>query len=315
MSGVEVGGSWVRKGAVDAILGFLNAPPVTVGATVRALQPAVSAEVTREIQAITESIAKSGGTPLAVARDGKLLGVIHLKDIIKGGIRERFAELRRMGIRTVMITGDNPMTAAAIAAEAGVDDFLAQATPEHKLQLIRDEQAKGKLVAMCGDGTNDAPALAQADVGVAMNTGTQAAREAGNMVDLDSNPTKLIEIVEIGKQLLMTRGALTTFSIANDVAKYFAIIPAMFLAFYPQLQALNIMNLATPESAILSAIIFNALIIIGLIPLALKGVAYRPIGAGPLLRRNLLIYGLGGVIIPFVGIKAIDLAVAALHLV
>ncbi|HEY6257571.1 MAG TPA: potassium-transporting ATPase subunit KdpB, partial [Xanthobacteraceae bacterium] len=315
MSGVEVGGSWVRKGAVDSILAFLNAPPITVGTTVHALQPAVSAEVAREIQMISEGIAKSGGTPLAVARDGKLLGIIHLKDIIKGGIRERFAELRRMGIRTVMITGDNPMTAAAIAAEAGVDDFLAQATPEDKLRLIRDEQAKGKLVAMCGDGTNDAPALAQADVGVAMNTGTQAAREAGNMVDLDSNPTKLIEIVEIGKQLLMTRGALTTFSIANDVAKYFAIIPAMFLAFYPQLQALNIMNLASPESAILSAIIFNALIIIALIPLALKGVAYRPIGAGPLLRRNLLIYGVGGVIIPFVGIKAIDLAVAALHLV
>jgi K+-transporting ATPase ATPase B chain len=315
MSGVEVGGSWVRKGAVDSILAFLNSPPVTVGATVRALQPAVSAEVAREIQAISDSIAKSGGTPLAVARDGKLLGVIHLKDIVKGGIRERFAELRRMGIRTVMITGDNPMTAAAIAAEAGVDDFLAQATPEDKLQLIRDEQAKGKLVAMCGDGTNDAPALAQADVGVAMNTGTQAAREAGNMVDLDSNPTKLIEIVEIGKQLLMTRGALTTFSIANDVAKYFAIIPAMFLAFYPQLQALNIMNLASPQSAILSAIIFNALIIIALIPLSLKGVRYRPIGAGPLLRRNLLIYGVGGVIVPFIGIKAIDLAVAALHLV
>jgi K+-transporting ATPase ATPase B chain len=315
MSGVEVGGSWVRKGAVDSILAFLNAPPLQMGSTVYALQPAVSAEVAREIQLISESIGKSGGTPLAVARDGKLLGVIHLKDIVKGGIRERFAELRRMGIRTVMITGDNPMTAAAIAAEAGVDDFLAQATPEDKLQLIRDEQAKGKLVAMCGDGTNDAPALAQADVGVAMNTGTQAAREAGNMVDLDSNPTKLIEIVEIGKQLLMTRGALTTFSIANDVAKYFAIIPAMFLAFYPQLQALNIMNLASPQSAILSAIIFNALIIVALIPLALKGVAYRPIGAGPLLRRNLLIYGLGGVVIPFAGIKAIDLAVAALHLV
>ena len=235
----------------------------------------------REINAIADAIAKSGGTPLAVAKDGKLLGVIHLKDIVKGGIRERFAELRRMGIRTVMITGDNPMTAAAIAAEAGVDDFLAQATPEDKLKLIRDEQAKGKLVAMCGDGTNDAPALAQADVGVAMNTGTQAAREAGNMVDLDSNPTKLIEVVEIGKQLLMTRGALTTFSIANDVAKYFAIIPAMFVAFYPQLQALNIMNLATPQSAILSAIIFNALIIIALIPLALKGVRYRPIGRRP----------------------------------
>ncbi len=229
------------------------------------------------------SIAKSGGTPLAVAKDGKLLGVVHLKDIVKGGIRERFAELRRMGIRTVMITGDNPMTAAAIAAEAGVDDFLAQATPEEKLRLIRSEQAKGKLVAMCGDGTNDAPALAQADVGVAMNTGTVAAREAGNMVDLDSNPTKLIEVVEIGKQLLMTRGALTTFSIANDVAKYFAIIPAMFVAFYPQLQALNIMQLGSPQSAILSAIIFNALIIIALIPLALKGVAFRAIGAGPLL--------------------------------
>jgi K+-transporting ATPase ATPase B chain len=315
MSGVEVGGSWVRKGAVDSILSFLSSPQVTVGAAARVLQPAVSAEVAREIQVISDSVGKSGGTPLAVAKDGKLLGVIHLKDIIKGGIRERFAELRRMGIRTVMITGDNPMTAAAIAAEAGVDDFLAQATPEDKLQLIRNEQSKGKLVAMCGDGTNDAPALAQADVGVAMNTGTQAAREAGNMVDLDSNPTKLIEIVEIGKQLLMTRGALTTFSIANDVAKYFAIIPAMFLAFYPQLQALNIMNLASPQSAILSAIIFNALIIIALIPLALKGVAYRPIGAGPLLRRNLMIYGIGGVIIPFVGIKAIDLAVAALHLV
>jgi potassium-transporting ATPase ATP-binding subunit len=318
MSGVEVGGSWVRKGAVDSILAFLNAPPVTTGATARILQPAVSADVAREIQAISDSIAKSGGTPLAVARDGKLLGVIQLKDIVKGGIRERFAELRRMGIRTIMITGDNPMTAAAIAAEAGVDDFLAQATPEDKLRLIRDEQAKGKLVAMCGDGTNDAPALAQADVGVAMNTGTQAAREAGNMVDLDSNPTKLIEIVEIGKQLLMTRGALTTFSIANDVAKYFAIVPAMFLTFYPQLQALNIMDLGTkdhPESAILSAIIFNALVIIALIPLSLKGVRYRPIGAGPLLRRNLLIYGLGGVIVPFVGIKAIDLAVLALHLV
>jgi potassium-transporting ATPase ATP-binding subunit len=316
MSGVEVGSSWVRKGAVDAILNYLSPSAVVVGAggAVQALRPSVSAETVREIQAIADAIAKSGGTPLAVARDGRLLGVIHLKDIVKGGIRERFAELRRMGIRTVMITGDNPMTAAAIAAEAGVDDFLAQATPEDKLKLIRDEQAKGKLVAMCGDGTNDAPALAQADVGVAMNTGTQAAREAGNMVDLDSNPTKLIEIVEIGKQLLMTRGALTTFSIANDVAKYFAIIPAMFVAFYPQLQALNIMRLQTPESAILSAIIFNALIIIALIPLSLKGVRYRPIGAGPLLRRNLWIYGAGGVIIPFIGIKAIDLVVSALHL-
>ena len=305
MSGVEVGGSWVRKGAVDAIIKFVNSA---------AKGAAVSADGARELNSIAESIAKSGGTPLAVAKDGKLLGIVQLKDIVKGGIRERFAELRRMGIRTIMITGDNPMTAAAIAAEAGVDDFLAQATPEDKLHLIRDEQAKGKLVAMCGDGTNDAPALAQADVGVAMNTGTQAAREAGNMVDLDSNPTKLIEVVEIGKQLLMTRGALTTFSIANDVAKYFAIIPAMFVAFYPQLQTLNIMNLSTPTSAILSAIIFNALIIVALIPLALKGVKYRPIGAGPLLVRNLWIYGVGGVVIPFVGIKAIDTVVTVLHL-
>jgi K+-transporting ATPase ATPase B chain len=317
MSGVDIGPSWVRKGAVDSILAFVNEPASAVGAggTVQALRPAISTDASREIHAIADAIAKSGGTPLAVAKDGKLLGVIQLKDIVKGGIRERFAELRRMGIRTVMITGDNPMTAAAIAAEAGVDDFLAQATPEDKLRLIRDEQAKGKLVAMCGDGTNDAPALAQADVGVAMNTGTQAAREAGNMVDLDSNPTKLIEIVEIGKQLLMTRGALTTFSIANDVAKYFAIIPAMFVAFYPQLQTLNVMNLRTPESAILSAIIFNALVIIALIPLSLKGVRYRPIGAAPLLRRNLWIYGGGGVVIPFVAIKAIDVIVTALHLV
>jgi K+-transporting ATPase ATPase B chain len=318
MSGIEVGRSWVRKGAVDSILNYLNSQvsiaASSFGATAKVLQSAITAETAHEVTVIADAIAKAGGTPLAVAKDGHVLGIIYLKDIIKGGIRERFAELRRMGIRTVMITGDNPMTAAAIAAEAGVDDFLAQATPEDKLRLIREEQAKGKLVAMCGDGTNDAPALAQADVGVAMNTGTQAAREAGNMVDLDSNPTKLIEIVEIGKQLLMTRGALTTFSIANDVAKYFAIIPAMFLAFYPQLQALNIMHLATPQSAILSAIIFNALIIIALIPLALKGVAYRPIGAGALLRRNLLIYGLGGVLIPFIGIKAIDLLVNALHL-
>jgi len=317
MSGVEFGTTSIRKGAVDAILGFLNGSTpaaATRSAAALALKPSVSSEAMRELQALADGIAKTGGTPLAVARDGKLLGVIHLKDIVKGGIRERFAELRRMGIRTIMVTGDNPTTAAAIAAEAGVDDFLAQATPEDKLSFIREEQAKGKLVAMCGDGTNDAPALAQADVGVAMNTGTQAAREAGNMVDLDSNPTKLIEVVEIGKQLLMTRGALTTFSIANDVAKYFAIIPAMFLAFYPQLQALNIMNLATPQSAILSAIIFNALIIVALIPLSLKGVAYRPIGAGPLLRRNLLIYGLGGIIIPFIGIKAIDLLVTALNL-
>jgi K+-transporting ATPase ATPase B chain len=316
MSGVEIGSSWVRKGAVDSILNYLTSAPAAVGAggAVQAFRPAITADTAREVQAIADTIAKSGGTPLAVAKDNRLLGVIQLKDIVKGGIRERFAELRRMGIRTVMITGDNPMTAAAIAAEAGVDDFLAQATPEDKLGLIRDEQSKGKLVAMCGDGTNDAPALAQADVGVAMNTGTQAAREAGNMIDLDSNPTKLIEIVEIGKQLLMTRGALTTFSIANDVAKYFAIIPAMFIAFYPQLQALNIMKLGTPESAILSAIIFNALIIIALIPLSLKGVRYRPIGAARLLRRNLLIYGAFGVIIPFFGIKAIDLVVVALHL-
>jgi K+-transporting ATPase ATPase B chain len=316
MSGVDTGGSSVRKGAVDAILNYVSgsAQPVASGNTARAIQPLLNSDIGRELQSISDEIAKSGGTPLAVAKDGRLLGVIQLKDIVKGGIRERFAELRRMGIRTVMITGDNPMTAAAIAAEAGVDDFLAQATPEDKLKLIRDEQAKGKLVAMCGDGTNDAPALAQADVGVAMNTGTQAAREAGNMVDLDSNPTKLIEVVEIGKQLLMTRGALTTFSIANDVAKYFAIIPAIFLTFYPELNALNIMHLSSPQSAILSAIIFNALIIIALIPLALKGVAYRAIGAGALLRRNLMIYGLGGIIIPFIGIKAIDLVVAALHM-
>ncbi|AVT81911.1 potassium-transporting ATPase subunit KdpB [Rhodopseudomonas palustris] len=318
MSGVDIGGSSIRKGAVDSILVSVAAVPgvaTTQGNTARAIETVSNVEGAQELVAIADEIAKAGGTPLAVARDGKLLGVIQLKDIVKGGIRERFAELRRMGIRTVMITGDNPMTAAAIAAEAGVDDFLAQATPEDKLRLIRDEQAKGKLVAMCGDGTNDAPALAQADVGVAMNSGTQAAREAGNMVDLDSNPTKLIEVVEIGKQLLMTRGALTTFSIANDVAKYFAIIPAMFLAFYPQLGVLNVMHLASPQSAILSAIIFNALIIIALIPLALKGVSYRPVGAAALLRRNLLIYGLGGILVPFVGIKAIDLAVSALHLV
>jgi K+-transporting ATPase ATPase B chain len=314
MSGVEIGNSWVRKGAVEAILDYLKSPKIASAGAAAARKPTISVEQTREANAIAEGIAKAGGTPLAVAQDGRLLGIIRLKDIIKGGIRERFAELRRMGIRTVMITGDNPMTAAAIAAEAGVDDFLAQATPEEKLKLIRAEQAKGKLVAMCGDGTNDAPALAQADVGVAMNAGTQAAREAGNMVDLDSNPTKLIEIVEIGKQLLMTRGALTTFSIANDVAKYFAIIPAMFIAFYPQLQALNVMGLATPESAILSAVIFNALIIVALIPLALKGIAYRPVGAPAVLRRNLLVYGLGGLIVPFVGIKLIDVIVAALHL-
>jgi K+-transporting ATPase ATPase B chain len=308
MSGVDVDGSSIRKGAVDAVLAYVNQATAAAGAA----RP--SSDTVRDIQAISDEIAKSGGTPLAVVRDGRLLGVVHLKDIVKGGIRERFSELRRMGIRTVMITGDNPMTAAAIAAEAGVDDFLAQATPEMKLALIREEQAKGKLVAMCGDGTNDAPALAQADVGVAMNTGTVAAREAGNMVDLDSDPTKLIEVVEIGKQLLMTRGALTTFSIANDIAKYFAIIPAMFLAFYPQLAALNVMGLETPQSAILSAIIFNALIIVALIPLSLKGVKYRAIGAGALLSRNLLVYGLGGIIVPFVGIKAIDMAITALGL-
>ena len=299
ISGIDVDGSSVRKGAVDAVLAWCGAP----------------AQEAAALTLISDRIAKSGGTPLAVAADRKLLGVIHLKDIVKGGIRERFSELRRMGIRTVMITGDNPLTAAAIAAESGVDDFLAQATPETKLKLIRDEQAKGKLVAMCGDGTNDAPALAQADVGVAMNTGTMAAREAGNMVDLDSDPTKLIEIVEIGKQLLMTRGALTTFSIANDVAKYFAIIPAMFVAFYPQLQALNIMGLRSPQSAILSAIIFNALIIIALIPLALRGVTYKPVGAASILRRNLLIYGLGGIVVPFVGIKLVDMIVNAIGLV
>ena len=317
MSGVDLDGSSIRKGAVDSIIASVSSQPMATRGSGAALafSPGVADETVREIQAIAEDVAKAGGTPLAVTRDGNLLGVVYLKDIVKGGIRERFAELRQMGIRTVMITGDNPMTAAAIAAEAGVDDFLAQATPEDKLALIRKEQAQGKLVAMCGDGTNDAPALAQADVGVAMNTGTVAAREAGNMVDLDSDPTKLIEIVGIGKQLLMTRGALTTFSIANDVAKYFAIIPAMFLVLYPQLQALNVMGLASPESAILSAIIFNALIIVVLIPLALKGVSYRAVGAGALLRRNLLIYGLGGILVPFVGIKAIDLAITALHLV
>jgi K+-transporting ATPase ATPase B chain len=300
MSGVDIDGHVIRKGAVDAVI-----------EQVRLAGHGVPPELTLE----TEKIAKSGGTPLAVVRDNRVLGLVQLKDIVKGGIRERFAELRQMGIRTVMITGDNAMTAAAIAAEAGVDDFLAQATPEAKLKLIREEQAKGKLVAMCGDGTNDAPALAQADVGVAMQTGTQAAREAGNMVDLDSDPTKLIEVVGIGKQMLMTRGALTTFSIANDVAKYFAIIPALFIAIYPQLNALNVMGLASPQSAILSAIIFNALIIIALIPLALRGVAYRPGPAAGLLRRNLLVYGLGGLVAPFVGIKLIDLLVNLVGLV
>jgi K+-transporting ATPase ATPase B chain len=270
--------------------------------------------VPEQLAGIVQRVARSGGTPLVVADGRQVLGVIHLKDIVKGGIRERFAHLRAMGIKTVMITGDNPLTAAAIASEAGVDDFLAQATPEDKMSLIKREQADGKLVAMTGDGTNDAPALAQADVGVAMNTGTQAAKEAGNMVDLDSNPTKLIEIVEIGKQLLITRGALTTFSIANDVAKYFAIIPAMFLATFPMLGALNIMGLRTPQSAILSAVIFNALVIVALVPLALRGIRYRPEGAAALLRRNLLIYGVGGIIVPFIGIKAIDVVITALGL-
>jgi len=297
MSGVDHEGAVIRKGAVDAVVAHAR----SMGAT-----PPME-----EIERIASYISKEGGTPLAVSRNGRVLGVVYLKDVVKGGIRERFAELRRMGIRTVMITGDNPQTAAAIAAEAGVDDFLAQATPEAKLRLIREEQAGGKLVAMCGDGTNDAPALAQADVGVAMQTGTNAAREAGNMVDLDSDPTKLIEIVGIGKQLLMTRGALTTFSVANDVAKYFAIIPAMFIALYPQIGVLNVMQLATPQSAILSAIIFNALIIIALIPLALRGVQYRPGTAAALLRRNLLVYGVGGLIVPFVGIKLIDIVVTA----
>jgi K+-transporting ATPase ATPase B chain len=299
MSGVDMKDREVRKGAVDSIRTYVTAKggafPV-------------------EVEKSAETIAKRGATPLVVADGKKVLGVIELKDIVKGGIKERFAELRKMGIKTVMITGDNPITAAAIAAEAGVDDYLAQATPENKLALIRDHQTGGRLVAMTGDGTNDAPALAQADVAVAMNTGTQAAKEAGNMVDLDSNPTKLIEIVEIGKQLLITRGALTTFSIANDVAKYFAIIPAAFATTYPALGALNVMHLATSESAILSAVIFNALIIIVLIPLALRGIAYRPIGASLLLRRNLLVYGLGGIVVPFVGIKAIDVLLVTLHL-
>jgi potassium-transporting ATPase ATP-binding subunit len=299
ISGVDVAGRWIRKGAIDSILRFLKLP-------IEKAPP--------EFRQAVERVAMSGGTPLAVAEEGRLLGVIHLKDIVKPGIKERFAAMRAMGIRTVMVTGDNPVTAAAIASEAGVDDFLAEATPEDKLAYIRKEQSGGRLIAMCGDGTNDAPALAQADVGVAMQTGTQAAREAGNMVDLDSNPTKLIEIVEIGKQLLMTRGSLTTFSIANDVAKYFAILPAMFAATYPVLGTLNVMRLTSSQSAILSAVIFNALIIIALIPLALKGVAYRPVGAAALLRRNLLIYGLGGLILPFIGIKAIDIVVAALHL-
>lgn len=300
LSGLQIGERLIRKGAVDSLL--------------RACPDSGRSPAATEMRRIADEIARLGQTPLGVAADDRLLGVIALRDVIKAGVRERFALLRQMGIRTVMITGDNPLTAAAIAAEAGVDDFLAEATPEDKLALIRREQQGGRLVAMCGDGTNDAPALAQADVGVAMNTGTQAAREAGNMVDLDSDPTKLIEIVGLGKQLLMTRGALTTFSVANDVAKYFAIIPAMFVVLYPGLGALNVMGLVSPQSAILSAIIFNALIIPLLVPLALRGVTYRPMGAGPLLARNLAIYGLGGLIAPFVGIKAIDLAIAALHL-
>jgi K+-transporting ATPase ATPase B chain len=299
MSGVDIGGRRIRKGAADQVVHFVQdnggAPPT-------------------DLKAIVERIARSGGTPLVVADESKALGVIYLKDMVKEGIRERFERLRAMGLRTVMITGDNPLTAAAIAQESGVDDFLAEATPETKLRLIREEQNQGKLVAMIGDGTNDAPALAQADVGIAMNAGTQAAREAGNMIDLDSNPTKVMEVVEIGKQLLMTRGALTTFSIANDVAKYFAIIPALFIVEYPQLQRLNVMHLATPQSAILSAVIFNALIIVALIPLALRGVRYRPVGAAAILTRNLFIYGVGGVIIPFIFIKAIDIIITALHL-
>jgi K+-transporting ATPase ATPase B chain len=300
MSGCDLDGRIIRKGAVDAIVSFVGE---------------MGGAVSSQIEGVTHGIADAGGTPLVVSEGSEVLGVIHLKDVVKGGIKERFARFRAMGIRTVMITGDNPRTAAAIAREAGVDDFLAEATPEAKMRLIKEEQNKGKLVAMTGDGTNDAPALAQADVGVAMNTGTQAAKEAGNMVDLDSNPTKLLEVVEIGKQMLMTRGVLTTFSIANDVAKYFAIIPAMFMGVYPEIAPLNIMHLASPQSAILSAVIFNAIIIILLIPLALRGVQYRPIGAGPLLARSLLIYGVGGVVAPFIGIKLVDLVLAAVGLV
>ncbi len=298
-SGVDADGQSWRKGAVDAVLKSLNL---------------TEAQAPAEIRQAVDRIARSGGTPLAVAENGVLVGVIHLKDVVKPGVKERFADLRRMGLRTVMITGDNPVTAAAIASEAGVDDYLAEATPEDKMRLIKAEQSKGRLVAMCGDGANDAPALAQADVGVAMQTGAQAAREAGNMVDLDSDPTKVIEIVEVGKQLLITRGALTTFSIANDVAKYFAIIPAMFVVALPALGALNVMQLGSPESAILSAVIFNALVIVALIPLALRGVRYRAIGAGALLSRNLLIYGLGGLIAPFIGVKLIDLVITGLGL-
>ncbi len=300
MSGCDVGGRVIRKGAVDAVC-----------AHVRSL----GGRVPQEVDAVAGRIADAGGTPLAVSDGDRILGIVHLKDVVKGGIRERFARFRAMGIRTVMITGDNPRTAAAIAKEAGVDDFLAEATPEAKMRLIRQEQAKGKLVAMTGDGTNDAPALAQADVGVAMNTGTQAAKEAGNMIDLDSNPTKLLEVVEIGKQLLMTRGALTTFSIANDVAKYFAMLPALFVGAFPEIAPLNVMRLSSPRSAILSAVVFNAIIIVLLIPLALRGVRYRPIGAAPLLRRLVLVYGVGGVVAPFIGIKLIDLLLTALGLV
>jgi K+-transporting ATPase ATPase B chain len=297
MSGADIGGISFRKGAADAVVRHLGRP------------------LPAELAATVEQIAKSGGTPLVVVRGAQALGAVHLKDVVKSGIRDRFAELRRMGIRTIMVTGDNPLTAAAIAAEAGVDDFIAEATPEQKLAVIRAEQADGRLVAMCGDGTNDAPALAQADVGLAMNLGTAAAREAGNMVDLDSDPTKLIDVVMVGKQLLMSRGSLTTFSLANDVAKFFAILPALFAAAYPQLAALNIMGLASPASAILSAVIFNAVILIALIPLALKGVRYRPLPAASLLRRNLLIYGLGGLLLPFAGIKLIDLLVTTMLLV
>jgi K+-transporting ATPase ATPase B chain len=299
MSGVNMDTRIIRKGSTDAIAAFLKEN---------------GGSLPDEVRAAVETVARSGGTPLVVAENRQALGVIHLKDIVKGGMKERFAQLRSMGIKTIMITGDNPLTAAAIAREAGVDDFLAEAKPKDKMDLIKREQAEGKLVAMTGDGTNDAPALAQADVGVAMNTGTQAAKEAGNMVDLDSNPTKLIEIVEIGKQLLMTRGALTTFSIANDVAKYFAIIPAMFAATFPVLAALNIMHLKTPQSAILSAVIFNALIIVGLIPLALRGVGYKAMSAEALLRRNLILYGVGGLVAPFLGIKLIDIIITAMHL-
>ena len=299
MSGIDLGNRRIRKGAADAIERFVRSEGGTFPV---------------EVRHQVERISRGGSTPLVVAENSRTLGVIYLKDIVKGGMRERFAQMRAMGIKTVMITGDNPLTAAAIASEAGVDDFMAQATPEDKLRLIRQEQGHGRMVAMTGDGTNDAPALAQADVGVAMNTGTMAAKEAGNMVDLDSNPTKLIEIVEIGKQLLMTRGALTTFSIANDVAKYFAIIPAMFILAFPQLAALNVMRLATPQSAILSAVIFNAVVIIALIPLALRGITYKPLGAAAILRRNLLVYGVGGVVVPFVGIKLIDVLLVAMRL-